>query len=502
MTDTVQISLRGTLFTIQESDIQKFPTSFLNTIITSPIGESLKIDGAYFFDRRSESFDRIIDYMHSGFFTCRGLNEYHEESVRQNLTFFRITLEGAELDEYVSLKDIDTEEDTPEVALMSCSPSFYSDEDIDNVYGCKGRSLLELHKNGTTLTLSFETSEIVFLLRVSIFEEFTYPHILSFTNNKSAKLWVLQNGTAKLVKPFRIEGDQVVCGVEVIPYERNLAKVFCFGTVNGSVEICVMKRQSETIQIWRTLSEASVPADVFCTIIQINEYICAGSIGGAIKIWKKPKRFFTEDENNKGNSIYHCVNHFHKSTGTPITKIVGMDEDAVLLSFSAGQSDISVFILERSHFSKFKFQSKYETRSVQQVDEKVNSPIIDMIFINATGGICCLVGDKELSIVILQYRDDVVNSFHRHKSVSIDTRGIISFPFSRCSLLEVKNWNAPQRNSIFLSYRRQFIYENSRRASNLIVQNGDGDDEKARVFLLSFASAGTIGEELRNMVWW
>jgi WD40 repeat protein len=47
-------------------------------------------EGAYYIDRCSEGFDRIIRYLDTGVLSCEGLNKYEQECVYENLDYFSI----------------------------------------------------------------------------------------------------------------------------------------------------------------------------------------------------------------------------------------------------------------------------------------------------------------------------------------------------------------------------------------------------------------------------
>jgi hypothetical protein len=471
--DEVLINLRGEIFSIRKNDILKFNSSLLYATISSPTGVLMKgDDGAYFFDTRGESFERIIDYLNTGIFSCRGLNEYQEGSVRDNLQFFRITLKASKFDNYISLKVINAVE-----TALTFPPG-----SVDWVYGSRGNALIAFNMNGDNRNLANESSEIVLVLQVSNFE------ILSFTNDNYVKLWGLDNhGETKIIKTLLNDGDQVVCGVEVqVRKEYDDVKVFCFGTVTGRVEICAIKPHSNLIEMWWTLSEGSqsFPGEIFCTIIEGANYICAGSTHGQIKFWTKPILVDNERSIIQHFQSYKWVKHYKGNKS--VTKIIPLGNDMVV-SCRSGCSEIAVFT-RASITREFELKSKFETRSSKQVTDEVNMPIIDMIELrSADGDICFLVGnDTEMSIVIVSHWHNY-ETFHRKISVSIDTGGIL-FPFSRCSLLEVITGNC-----LLLSYRRQFKYESGTLSSegHLSVQNG-GQGGVFRLQSRSFPSSGNI----------
>jgi BTB/POZ domain len=507
--DNVEINLRGTRYTIEKKDILKFKTSLLYEIISCPIRSLMTDpdDGSYFFDQRSEAFDRIIDYLHTGFFSCKGLHGYDEECVHDNLEYFRITLIGAERDYYISLRAID-ELDT---AFMSCNNAPYPLRIVDDVYGCKGGALITFNKDSNVLrSLYSESSEIVLVLQVSNFD------ILSFTNNHQAKLWGLDSGETKLLKNLLKYGDQVVCGVEVkvrSEYsvdDMDTIKVFCFGTVTGGVEICGLKSHSTLIEMWWTLSEGSTsfPRDMCRTIVQGDNYICAGSIDGQIKLWTKPLLEGTAIINQFRS--YRFVKHYHRKGS--IIKIIPIS-NRVLASCCSGSSEIAFLERDTMNPEDFALKTKFETRFLKQVQDQLNYHIIDMVVLSSNRDICCLVGnDDELSLVNLHY-SYVDESWRCHSSVSIDTGGIF-FPFSRSSLFEVMNNNEYGRyseNYLLISYRRQFVYEFSPpgavASTNLHIVQDDEEEARrlvewsGRVFWVSFLNAGiSLGKTLHLRV--
>jgi hypothetical protein len=161
----------------------------------------------------------------------------------------------------------------------------------------------------------------------------------------------------------------------------------------------------------------------------------------------------------------------------------------------------------------FALKTKFETRSLKQVQDQLNYHIIDMVVLSSNRNICCLVGnDDELSLVNLHY-SYVDESWRCHSSVSIDTGGIF-FPFSRSSLFEVMNNNEYGRyseNYLLISYRRQFVYEFSPpgavASTNLHIVQDDEEEARrlvewsGRVFWVSFFNAGiSLGKTLHLRV--
>jgi BTB/POZ domain len=112
----IKLNLRGKLFDTSKDILLKTVCTYFYLLLSSPFFE-LDCDGAYFIDRPSIGFDRILKYLNTGALSLEGLNKYDVDCMYDNLDYFKIThiaqidcsrgssVEGLRMDVLLQLRD-------------------------------------------------------------------------------------------------------------------------------------------------------------------------------------------------------------------------------------------------------------------------------------------------------------------------------------------------------------------------------------------------------------
>jgi BTB/POZ domain len=112
----MKLNLRGKLFDTSKEVLVKAGCTYFSLLISSPFFE-LDCEGAYFIDRTSIGFDRILEYMNTGSLSVEGLNKYDVDCMYDNLDYFKIphiaqidysrgsSVEGLRMDVLLQLRD-------------------------------------------------------------------------------------------------------------------------------------------------------------------------------------------------------------------------------------------------------------------------------------------------------------------------------------------------------------------------------------------------------------
>jgi BTB/POZ domain len=112
----IKLNLRGKLYDTSKDILVKAGSAYFSLLLSSPFFE-LDCDGAYFIDRTSIGFDRILQYMNTGALSLEGLNKYDVDCMYDNLDYFKIphtaqidysrgsSVEGLWMDVLLQLRD-------------------------------------------------------------------------------------------------------------------------------------------------------------------------------------------------------------------------------------------------------------------------------------------------------------------------------------------------------------------------------------------------------------
>jgi WD40 repeat protein len=279
-----KLNLRGKKFSVYKSILLKVGGTYFVGMLSSAMFEP-DYEGAYYIDRCSEGFERILAYLDTGVLSLQGLNEYEEECVYDNLDYFCISFK----------RQWKYTEATPVEGLNLKFKTLLHDGRLCARNTTHDLCIYDMDTNSIETTLVGHSGPAIGVIQLSD------GRLCSCSSDKTIKLWNSESSICELT--MHGHSDFVCCVIQM-----------------QDGRICSGSRD-ETLKIWNKdngVCELSInTGSSILSVAQLNDgRICSGDDEGAIHVWNSTtgECEMTLDEHTDGvktllvihNVLYSC----------------------------------------------------------------------------------------------------------------------------------------------------------------------------------------------------